>query len=671
MKIAINLRLLNPGKIGGMEVYIRNLLEHMLELSDDIEYLLFVTKENTDTFYLAPERVQKVLIDHENYNQIILQTLRERKFDLYFSPLLILEPLLVEIPTVIKIPDMQHEYYPEFFSPDVFKWRRENYLRSARVVDAILTVSEFSKEGIVKYLNINREKVHVTYLSAPEYFETVHIENDKSIKKKYHLPERFGLYPANTWPHKNHRALILALDIYRNKYGEPPHIVLTGSESEGHGDIIRLIKKYDMEHYIHHIGYVEKEELPRIYRMASFMVFPSLFEGFGIPILEAMKCDCPVICSNCTSLPEVAGDAAIYFNPLNPDEIAERIHYVMNNPDVRETLIKRGRNQSARFSWRSTAIETLSLFKRVASLTVGERRNRYPLVSIITPSFNHGRFIEETIKSVLSQDYPNIEYIVVDGGSNDNTIEVLEKYSDRIRYISEPDEGQADAINKGIQMTSGELIAWLNSDDTYNPGTITRVVERFLFYPELVMLYGDAHYIDENGNTIGVYPSKPFDLHQLAHECFICQPTTFLRRDALNKIGLLDTGLHTCMDYDLWIRIGRRFSNDYIHYLKGEFLANSRMYPQNKTLGMREKVYEEVIKTVKRHFGFVSESWIYGYIYEIVEGNNPLFFGESQKLQRFVFRFHKFYSLMQFFGIRWGLRYLRQWLRKTYSLLVR
>jgi len=243
-----------------------------------------------------------------------------------------------------------------------------------------------------------------------------------------------------------------------------------------------------------------------------------------------------------------------------------------------------------------------------------------PLLSIITPSYNQGAFIEETILSVLHQDYSNIEYIVIDGGSTDNTIEVIKKYGEKIKWMSEPDRGQADAINKGLRMAKGEILAWINSDDTYNPGSLNTVVGLFSENPERVMVYGDAHFIDRDGNVKGKYPTEQFSLKRLADTCFICQPTVFMRAQVFNEIGMLDTNLHTCIDYDYWIRIGKHYPANRITYLKGVYLANSRMYDENKTIRMRKEVYKEGMKTQKKYFGRYSRIWIRGYIKEIIIG---------------------------------------------------
>lgn len=138
-----------------------------------------------------------------------------------------------------------------------------------------------------------------------------------------------------------------------------------------------------------------------------------------------------------------------------------------------------------------------------------------PLVSVVTPSYNKAPFLEEAIKSVISQDYPNTECLVMDGGSTDLTLDTLRKYSGKIQWLSEPDQGQADAINKGFKMAKGEILGWLNADDTYNPKTVSRVIEHFLANPEIIMVYGDAYFIDKEGRIIGEYPTEPFHLQRL------------------------------------------------------------------------------------------------------------------------------------------------------------
>ena len=181
------------------------------------------------------------------------------------------------------------------------------------------------------------------------------------------------------------------------------------------------------------------------------------------------------------------------------------------------------------------------------------------LVSIITPSYNQAPFLEQTIQSVLEQDYPHIEYIVVDGGSTDNSVEVIQKYADRLAYwISEKDSGQAEAINKGFARANGEIVAWLNSDDYYLMHTISIVVRCFEQNPDVVMMYGDMFAVDGNDQTFNVLRYKQLSLEDLLCFQIIGQPSVFFRRSALEEVGRLDPTFHFMLDHHLWIRLAQR-----------------------------------------------------------------------------------------------------------------
>jgi glycosyltransferase involved in cell wall biosynthesis len=184
-----------------------------------------------------------------------------------------------------------------------------------------------------------------------------------------------------------------------------------------------------------------------------------------------------------------------------------------------------------------------------------------PKVSIVTPSYNQAEFLEETMLSVLSQDYPNIEYLVIDGGSNDGSVEIIRRYTDRLAYwVSEPDRGQAHALQKGFAGASGEIIAFLNSDDVYLPGAVDTAVEALQADPGLAVVHGDSIYVDAAGEEIGrkVGLGGDFLGHFLLQFNPISQPSTFLRRSAYDVAGGIDPTLHLAMDYDLWCRIGLR-----------------------------------------------------------------------------------------------------------------
>lgn len=180
------------------------------------------------------------------------------------------------------------------------------------------------------------------------------------------------------------------------------------------------------------------------------------------------------------------------------------------------------------------------------------------LVSIITPSYNQAKYLEQTIQSVLTQDYKNIEYILIDGGSNDGSIEIIKKYQHKFAYwVSEKDNGQADAINKGFTKAKGDIIAWLNSDDYYLPNTIENVVKVFEENPDVVLIYGNMLAVDENGKTFNTLNYKQLSLEDLICFQIIGQPAVFFRRSALQKTNGLNPDFHFLLDHLFWIQLAQ------------------------------------------------------------------------------------------------------------------
>src|SRR5262245_27460236 len=253
-----------------------------------------------------------------------------------------------------------------------------------------------------------------------------------------------------------------------------------------------------------------------------------------------------------------------------------------------------------------------------------------PTLSIVTPSLNQAPFLEEAVQSVLRQGYEKLEYFVVDGGSRDASVEILIGQGGAVRWVSEPDHGQADAIDKGFRMTAGEVLGWLNADDLYSPGALREVERHFDEEPELMLLYGNAHHVDELGAFLENYPTRDFSLAALAYHCFICQPACFFRRSLLEAAGGLDTRLQYAMDLDLWIRFGKlQQKNPHWKFRHiPQVLASSRMHSSNKTLSRRRQSLEEIMIVVQRHFGVVPFNWVYG-AEESASGSYDGFFRKS------------------------------------------
>lgn len=229
-----------------------------------------------------------------------------------------------------------------------------------------------------------------------------------------------------------------------------------------------------------------------------------------------------------------------------------------------------------------------------------------PTITLVTPSLNQGKFIETTILSVLSQGYPNLEYLVMDGGSSDDTPKVLARYSDRIRWVSEPDHGQTNAINKGLRMTSGAIVGYLNADDTLLPGSLWKVAQAFADQPDAMWATGKCRIVDEEGSeirkSITRYKNLLLGRHSfplLVMTNYISQPSTFWRRDALDEVGFLEENLHYIMDYEYWLRLYSRYPPLFIR----EYLACFTIHPASKTTSTGHKnVYIGEEKYVIRRY---------------------------------------------------------------------
>ena len=269
-----------------------------------------------------------------------------------------------------------------------------------------------------------------------------------------------------------------------------------------------------------------------------------------------------------------------------------------------------------------------------------------PLVTVVTPSLNQGKFIGEALESVLGQDYPHLEHLVADGGSSDGTLEILRAYGgrqpDRLSWTSAPDRGQTEALNEGFRRARGEILGWLNADDVYAPGAIRAAVRAFAAAPAAALVYGRARFIGAAGEDLGPYPViAPFTWQGLAERCYICQPAAFIRRQPLVESGLLDERLQSCMDYDLWIRLGKRYE---ARFIDAE-LAAQRMHRASKTFARRQQVFAEAFPILKQHYGYVPLSWCYTYAEFRRHGGDqfftpPIFDGRVKALGRLLFLRH-------------------------------
>lgn len=284
-----------------------------------------------------------------------------------------------------------------------------------------------------------------------------------------------------------------------------------------------------------------------------------------------------------------------------------------------------------------------------------------PLVSIVTPSLNMARYLPETIESVRAQDYPNVQYVIVDGGSTDGTIEEILPASGSAMWITNQSGGAAAAINEGFSRSDGEILGWISADDLYTPRAIHTAVAVFTARPDVDVVYGDGVWIDTEGERIGDYPTRDFSPALLGRECYLCQPAAFFRRTAFERVGGLDPKLQTAYDYDLWIRLSRESAFERVRSV----LAFSRMHRSNKTIRERGTVLLEAMRLQKQYFGYVPMESVFSYVSWLADGRDQF----CEPLRPGV---RKYLSSLAV-GLRWNsrhrIRFAGEWLRKSPVLL--
>jgi glycosyltransferase involved in cell wall biosynthesis len=291
-----------------------------------------------------------------------------RQFDLVHFPTQI--AYLTELPTIYQPWDLQHLHYPQFFSKAEFNQRERLYRTFCNRASNVCVQAEWTKRDVMDHYNIADERIEVIpWGSVFDAYKSPSAEDIQAAIKKFSLPSSFFFYPAILWPHKNHEVILRALNILKKEQGLAPHVFFTGSSKDPRPILDKLAQDFGIAEQLHFLGFVTPGELQAIFRAATAMVFPSKFEGFGLPILEAFHAGLPVLASNASTLPEVARDGALYFDPDSPSELSALIRVIMDKPEVREELIKKGTLILSQYSIKETARQFQKLYAETAALS--------------------------------------------------------------------------------------------------------------------------------------------------------------------------------------------------------------------------------------------------------------------------------------------------------------
>jgi glycosyltransferase involved in cell wall biosynthesis len=386
MHVGFSLLTLFPGRVGGSETNVRGLLEQFAAGSGP-ERVTVLANRHVAEAYRDFERGPVTLHEVSSYRAgdgdltrtaamgaaAVLPRLAARDvpgdLDVLHHPVTVPIPRLKHLPTVTTLLDLQHHELPKSFSRAERLFRRWAYDGAARKADLVITISDHARAQIAQMEGVDPQHVETVPLGVDRSrFNPEPTDADQALAAR--LPARFVAYPANLWPHKNHGRLVEALAATADRELE---LVLSGQTFGRLDSLFELARKVGVTKRLHHIGYLQPDEIPALLRRARALIFPSMFEGFGLPPLEAMACGCPVACSDRGSLPEVVGHAAVRFDPTSTEQIATAMDRITSDDALRAELRTKGIERSIGFSWSASARRHTELYRRAAAT---RRENR-------------------------------------------------------------------------------------------------------------------------------------------------------------------------------------------------------------------------------------------------------------------------------------------------------
>jgi glycosyltransferase involved in cell wall biosynthesis len=400
LRAVIDLRWMRPGVAGGIENLSRSFVNQLIRLDRVNRYTVLVPAEvrydfdtrastnvtvaPTDGLHAYARKAAltaarflhgRLRVQYWRTPEVDrLRRARELEAEVALSIPGYIHPDFAPLTNVLVMPDIQHEYRPEFFTPRDLDERRRVYTASARRASHICAISEFTRQTLIERLGIAAERVTTVHLAADTAFHpwSAARRDPQRVLHRHGLKAGdYLLFPGNTWPHKNHQGAFRALRVLREEYGLDPLLVCTGSPKGAHEQLLTSIQEAGLGHRVRFLGYCPLDDMPALYEGASALIFPSLFEGFGLPLLEAMWCSCPIVCSDVTSLPEIAGDAALLANPHSPEALADALSRVLTDEELRRALIARGRRRVLDFSWTKFTLKVVAVLAQARQRRYG------------------------------------------------------------------------------------------------------------------------------------------------------------------------------------------------------------------------------------------------------------------------------------------------------------
>ena len=368
MKVLIDLTDLQPGQMGGIEQYVQSLIEGFSDKAYvDNRYSLLVNKEHQGYFGELPDHIQYLSYDTTVFGRLFMKRGRLRRvwlqlngisaqaYDILHFPFQTVRYRIPGIKTIVSIMDVQHEFFPEFFSEQELAARRVSYAFSMDVADKVITISNFSARSLQKHYQVPKRKIEVVYLSIPHASTKIAAKQNRS---------KYLLYPAATWPHKNHLRLINA---FAKFHAQNPgfKLYLCGAHKQVQNELMELINMLGLQKSVVHKGYVSDKEMNRLFNNACAVIYPTLFEGFGMPVLEALSHGVPVACSDIPVLREVCNGAVLYFDPTSVDAIADGMTKIVNDASIRSRALRSAKSVVDKYTSVRLASDTQGVYEQV------------------------------------------------------------------------------------------------------------------------------------------------------------------------------------------------------------------------------------------------------------------------------------------------------------------
>jgi len=384
MRIAIDISAITAPYLSGIGEYTLNLLENLLQIDRENQYILFYNSfkqikvrkfdyENVKLIKLGyPNKILPLISYLFNYPKIdkLIET-KVGQIDLYFLPRPNCFVFSKSVKKILLIHDLAFKIFPRFFT---LKQRlfllTVNLEKNINKYDWLIVISENTKRDIVEFLKYPADKISILYAGLNKIFRVIDDQKKlREIKNKYHLPEHFVFSLSNLEPRKNLMSLVLAFDqlLEENLDFKKQNLklVIAGASAWSYQNLFKIHQQIKNSDSIIFLGYLPSEDRPFLYNLASAFVYPSFYEGFGLPPLEAMACACPVVASNNSSLPEVVGEAGLMIDPYNLNELKEAVRQILTDRHLKNSLIQKGLSRASKFDWRTSASQLLELFRKI------------------------------------------------------------------------------------------------------------------------------------------------------------------------------------------------------------------------------------------------------------------------------------------------------------------